>query len=86
MPFFGRLHTAFAGRGGNEYREQVYYDVEVKRFPMALRFVNVHKQPKGLCAAPKEMMRPGTWALVFSALSTAASEQERERAQGVCAH
>ena len=49
--------------------------------------VNVHKQLQSLCAAPKEILCQvlGRW-FVFSALTTASSEEERERSQSVCIH
>ena len=51
-----------------------YYDVKVKRYPMALSLVKLHKQPKGLAQLRRRCCVPGTWPLIFSGLSTAASE------------
>ena len=41
---------------------------------MALSLVKLHKQPKGLAQLRRRCCMPGTWQLVFSGLSSAASE------------
>ena len=48
--------------------------------------VNVHKQLQSLCAAPKEMLCVRYLGAGFCALTTASSEEERERSQSVCTH
>ena len=56
-----------------------YYDVKVKRYPMALSLVKLHKQPKGLGE------RPVLGRCFLAALVPLPARVERERAQGVCA-
>ena len=55
------------------------YDVKVKRYPMALSLVKLHKQPKGLGE------RPVLGRCFLAALVPLPARVERERAQGVCA-